>query len=183
MRRLFLRIRVYLHEHLHGRMDHHNNIIALIALLFAAAAFFAVGYMSARHRYDMPVDGRDTVFVEKWVRDTVYEPRDSFIVRWRTVYLPVHDTSYVRDTTSAIDTVLVEVPITEKTYSGENYRAVVRGFQPELVDIWFKQKETTISVPYKKRWSVSVGPQAGFGFTPGGWQPYAGVGVSFGYSF
>ena len=35
----------------------------------------------------------------------------------------------------------------------------------------------------RKRWGFGVGVQGGYGFTPKGWQPYVGVGVSFGYSF
>jgi len=61
--------------------------------------------------------------------------------------------------------------------------ATVRGFQPELVDIWIRQKETTIRVPYRKHWSLTVGPQIGYGLTPKGAQPYAGAGITFGYSF
>lgn len=125
----------------------------------------------------------DTVTITKWVRDTIFEPKDSFIVKHIPVPLPVHDTTFLRDTSIVTDTVLVEVPITEKTYQGDNYRATVRGFQPELTDIWVKQTERTITVPYRKRWGVTAGPQVGFGFTPQGWQPYAGVGVTFGYSF
>ena len=81
------------------------------------------------------------------------------------------------------DSVLVEVPITEKRYEAENYRATVRGFQPELVDIWVRETSTTIRVPYRKRWGFTAGPQVGIGYTPAGVQPYAGAGVTFGYSF
>ena len=95
----------------------------------------------------------------------------------------VHDTTFVHDTTAVHDSVLVEVPITEKRYEAENYRATVRGFRPELVDIWGRETSTTIRVPYRKRWNLTVGPQMGIGYTPAGVQPYAGAGVTFGYSF
>jgi hypothetical protein len=36
---------------------------------------------------------------------------------------------------------------------------------------------------YRKRWSFTVGLQVGIGYTPAGVQPYAGAGVTFGYSF
>lgn len=158
-----------------------STIIIVVALVLAVGASFALGYMSAQRRGEKSVERPDTVTVTKWVRDTVYEPKDSFIVKYKPVYLPVHDTTEVHDTTTIRDSVLVDVPINEKTYYGENYRATVRGFQPELTDIWVKQTER--AVPYRKKWGVTVGPQAGFGFTPQGWQPYAGVGVTFGYSF
>ena len=162
-----------------------RNIIAIVAafILAVIASFFIGGeYL---HRRDF--NGADTVYVEKWIRDSIPPKPDSVRVETKFVYLQkvvrdsipyaVHDTSIVHDS------VLVEVPITEKTYMGENYKATIRGFEPELVDIWIKQRETTITVPYRKRWSITVGPQVGIGITPQGWQPYAGAGATFGYSF
>ena len=154
-------------------------IIAVIAAL--VASFWFGGEYAIKHELSQA----DTVYVEKWIRDTIQVKPDSVRVETRYVYLPkaVHDTTTMHDTTTVVDSVLVEVPIVEKFYEGENYRATVRGFQPELVDIWIKQKETTITVPYRKRWSVTVGPQIGYGITLQGLQPYAGVGATFGYSF
>lgn len=159
------------------------TIILVMALILAVGASFAIGHISARRMYERLAERPDTVTVTRWVRDTVYEPKDSFIVKYKPVYLAVHDTTEVHDTTTIRDSVLVDVPITEKTYYGDNYRATVRGFQPELTDIWVKQTERIITMPYRKRWGVTAGPQVGYGFTPQGWQPYAGVGVTFGYSF
>lgn len=159
------------------------TIILVIAALVAVAASFWMGGEYVRRKGLVPSERPDTVYVEKWVRDTVYQPKDSFIVRWQTAYLPVHDTTYIRETERVVDSVLVDVPISEKHYVSENYRATIRGFQAELVDIWVKQKETTITVPYRKRWGFTAGPQVGVGITPQGWQPYAGLGVTFGYSF
>jgi len=163
-------------------MDHHNNIILLILciLAFSLISFWA-GRKTARNGF-VP-EKPDTVTVTKWIRDSIPVPKDSIIIKYITEYLPVHDTTEVHDTTTIRDSVLVEIPIIEKTYYGENYRATISGFRPELVDIWIKQKETTITVPYRKRWSFTAGPQAGVGFTPKGFQPYAGAGVTFGYSF
>lgn len=160
-----------------------STILSVLAALLAAGALFASGWACARrwHR-DVPVRP-DTVVVTKWVRDSIPVVKDSIVYRTKTVHLPVHDTTAVHDTTTVLDTVLVEVPIVEKTYYGENYRATVRGFEPDLVDILVKQRETTVREPYRKRWSFTVGPQAGYGITPNGFQPYAGAGFTFGYSF
>lgn len=160
-----------------------STIALVICLILAVGASFALGWVISRNRYESASNRPDTVTITKWVRDTIYQPKDSFIVKWKTAWLPVHDTTFVHDTTAVVDSVLVDVPISEKVYSGENYKATVRGYQAELTDIWVKQKETTITVPYRKRWSFTVGPQVGYGFTPQGWQPYAGAGVTFGYSF
>lgn len=155
-----------------------------LGLVFVLAAVFFAGWGFGQMGAERPSGGPDTVLVERWIRDTVREvvsvPGGSV-----PVLLPVHDTLLVhtRDTVRQVDSVLVEVPIEERTFTGDNYRATVRGFRPELTDIWIRQKETTITVPYRKRWSLTAGPQAGVGITPGGWQPYAGVGVTFGYSF
>ena len=159
------------------------SIFLLIAVLLAVVASFWLGSTITRKRYESALNRPDTVIVEKWVRDTIYQPKDSFIVRWETAYLPVHDTTYLRDTLQVVDSVLVDVPISEKHYVSENYRATVRGYRADLVDIWIKQRETIVTVPYRKHWTWTIGPQAGFGITPEGWRPYAGVGATFGYSF
>lgn len=154
-----------------------------LAIVFALAGSFIAGREVGRRM--APSGKPDTVTVEKWLPAPVQPPVDSSSLKPRIVYLPVavHDTTFVHDTTTLRDSVLVEVPITEKSYAAENYRATVRGFQPELVDIWIRQKENFISVPYRKRWSFTAGPQIGVGYTPEGWQPYAGAGITFGYSF
>lgn len=164
-------------------MDNHHHIIAIVAALLAVAVSFWLGGEYVRHKGLVPAERPDTVVVEKWVHDTVSVPIETVIVKHEVAYLPVHDTTEVRDTTVIRDSVLVEVPITEKSYASENYRATVRGYHPELVSIWIKQKETTITVPYRKRWGFTAGPQVGIGYTPNGWQPYAGAGITFGYSF
>ena len=164
-------------------MDNHHYITLVVLALVAVAASFWLGSEYAIRRGLVPAGQPDTVTVTKWVRDTIPAVKDSIIYRTKVVPLPVHDTTVTEFETVAHDTVLVEVPIVEKTYTGENYKATVRGFQPELVDIWIKQKETTITIPYRKRWSFVAGPQVGVGYTPSGLQPYAGLGVTFGYSF
>lgn len=161
-----------------------STIGVIVAFILAVAVSFASGGLIVQRHYKKALKQADTVYKVKWVHDSIPYPVDSIVYRTRVVQLPaVHDTTEVHDTTNIRDSVLVEVPIVEKSYEGENYRAVVRGFQPELVDIWIRQRETTITVPYRKKWSLTVGPQVGIGITPQGWQPYAGAGVTFGYSF
>lgn len=93
---------------------------------------------------------------------------------------------HLRDSTQMVqpsDSVQVEVPIEQRTYEGENYRAVVQGFRPKLVSIDIRFPEIAAPAPPAKRWHFTVGVQLGYGFTPAGWQPYAGAGWTFGYSF
>ena len=161
----------------------HSTIALVLALILAVGVSFLLGGLVGRRLAKTPQIRPDTVIVEHWERDTIYEPKDSFIVKWKIAYLPVHDTTEVHDTTHHTDSVLVEVPITEKTYAGQYYHATIRGYQPELVEMWIKEKEKIVTLPYRKHWGFSVGPQLGYGFTPKGWQPYAGAGVTIGYSF
>lgn len=167
-------------------MKKSSVILALAVILVALASFWAGGEYVWK-KCESALNRPDTVYVEKWLPQPVEEPKDSTPQKPIYVYLrvpyPVHDTTAVHDTTTLRDSVLVEVPIVEKTYEGENYKATVRGFNPELVDMCVKERETMITVPYRKRWSITVGPQAGIGITPKGLQPYAGGGITFGYSF
>lgn len=162
-------------------MKRSSIILALAVLLAVAASFLFGGYIGRKYA-GKALNRPDTVTITKWVAAPIPEPVTKPVLP-KLYLLPVHDTTAVHDTTHTTDSVLVEVPIVEKTYEGENYRATVRGFQPELVDMWVKERETTITVPYRKRWSVTVGPQVGIGITPNGIQPYAGAGVTFGYLF
>lgn len=161
-------------------------VLLLLVFLLAVGASFYLGGEFVRRTIPTPSGKPDTVTVTKWLPAPIPEPETKPVMP-KIVYLPrpvpVHDTLAVHDTTTVRDSVLVEVPIVEKTYPGDNYKVTIRGFEPELVDIWIRHDETTITVPYRKHWSVTVGPQLGVGITPKGWQPYAGAGVTFGYSF
>ena len=167
-------------------MDRKAGYILVAWSVLLAVVMASVGYWAGwrvGHRSAFVPDGKpDTVTVTKWVAAPIPEPVAKPVLP-KLYLLPVHDTTAVHDTTSVRDSVLVEVPMEERTYDGENYKATVRGFQPELVDIWIRQDERYISVPYRKRWTITVGPQAGFGLTPKGWQPYIGGGITAGYSF
>ena len=90
----------------------------------------------------------------------------------------------LQDAASSPDSVAVEIPIEQRTYEGENYRAIVQGWQPELVSIDIRFPQYTPPEPaFKPGWHFTIGLQAGYGFTPAGWQPYAGVGGTLGYTF
>ena len=86
-----------------------------------------------------------------------------------------------------LDSAEVELPITERTYVDEEYKAVVQGYNPILKSIEVYPRTayitTTETIKERKRWGVSLGVQGGYGITPQGMQPYVGVGISFGYSF
>lgn len=85
------------------------------------------------------------------------------------------------------DSVSVVVPIEQRVYEGEYYKATVEGYRPSLVDMQLKIPAVLVTekktVTKRKLWSVTIGPQLGYGITPAGLHPYAGVGVTFGLSF
>ena len=79
------------------------------------------------------------------------------------------------------DSVTVQIPITQRVYETDRYRAVVSGYQPSLDDLLIYQPSQVVRIKDKpKRWGVGV--QVGYGVTIGK-QPqfstYIGVGVSY----
>lgn len=161
-------------------------ILIIFTILLLAAASFGGGYAFCLVRHPAPEPVTDTV----WRHDTVK------LVQEKPVYKVVERLKVVHDTTgiasdanllaqndslfSKSDSAAVEIPIVQRTYEGENYRAVVQGFRPELVSIDIRQAPEP---PKHKWWSVTIGPQWGYGLTPAGWQPYAGVGATVGLTF
>ena len=168
-----------------------QNIIFLAILgILLGVAFVSGAFVGFKlQRPPEPVKPQvDTVWLPDTAKLTDSKPAGSVvatlpIARPDTVFVPRIDSVTARVDTIIIarDSVAVEVPIEQRTYEGEHYRAVVQGFQPELVSIDIRLPE--IAAPKRKWWSVTVGPQLGYGFTPAGWQPYAGIGVSVGISF
>lgn len=113
-------------------------------------------------------------------------PRDSTVLRYETIKIPVYDT--IRPAVADIlvtDSISVEIPITQKLYQDSTYQAWVSGYHPALDSIRIFQPVTTITrtitnteVRYKtKRWGVGV--QVGIGMTPNKVEPYVGIGVTY----
>lgn len=116
----------------------------------------------------------DTVTVT--VTDTVpyYQPvaKDSTVVRYEKKYLKVAMPSQqtelqqteLHDTVR--DTVAVEIPITQKKYEAEDYRAYVSGYEPNLDSIFVYRKTVTQTITKQqkdKRLGFSVVAGAGYG--------------------
>lgn len=76
------------------------------------------------------------------------------------------------------DSMKIELPIVQNIYESEDYKAYVSGFEPRLDSIFVypRREVVTIRKP-PERWHI--GPVAGYGYTPGGWRPFIGVGVSY----
>lgn len=161
-----------------------NKLIAILALIiFVGCVVGAFCFGRATMRTDIVRTEvvRDTIIM----RDTItqYYPQEveRVVVRTERVEVPV----VVHDTIREV--VEVELPIEEREYKSDEYRAVVGGYNPYLKSIEVYPRTayitTTETITKRKRWGVSLGVQGGYGITPQGMQPYAGVGISFGYSF
>jgi hypothetical protein len=141
-------------------------IVALVALL-----------ATSRHRRVEIVETMvDTLMVRDTIRDTVRVAVASRIVRTDTVWLK-----------AASDTVFVpvEIPVEQKIYQTDDYRAVIEGFRPRLAEIEIYRnttyvKESLLAPPPKhsRRWGIGV--QAGWGYAGGTTtRPYIGVGIQY----
>lgn len=114
---------------------------------------------------------------ERKLQETVQMLRDSLANYGKTV--PDHFEELSEKVTP--DSVSVEIPITQKVYETDRYRAVVSGYKPSLDDIYIYQPTQIVQVKSKpKRWGIGI--QVGYGVTVKGtpqFCPYIGVGVSY----
>lgn len=114
----------------------------------------------------------DTIIYYDTIRVEVPVPRDSVVIRYIAEKLPVHDEkeAYVHD---CQDSVTVTVPVVQKVYSNDLYRAYVSGYRPSLDSLYIYTPVKEITTRCKpKRWGI--GPYVGV--------DALGMGVSFGVS-
>lgn len=97
-------------------------------LVVTGVASFLVGRLAGRNVANLPVKVQTDTLV---VRDTIREKYPVYVDRWktRTELVEVHDT--VRRN----DTLWQAVEIERRVYQGEDYRAVVEGWRPQLAEI------------------------------------------------
>lgn len=162
-----------------------NKLIAILALVIfvgcvVGAFFFGRATVKDTTIVSTKIE-RDTIIVRDTIREYYPQEVERVVIRTERVEVPIVRYDTIREV------VEVEIPIEEKEYKSEEYYAVIGGYNPYLKSIEVYPKTsyitTTETVTKRKRWGVSLGVQGGYGFTPKGWQPYAGVGVTFGYSF
>ena len=124
----------------------------------------------------------DTIEVVRW--DTIVRTQP-VVVEQKAIGLKAYRVKLLgriesdQDVTK-IDSVDVELPISQKVYEDSLYRAWVSGFDARLDSIKLFQPTKYITITTKQktsRWNVGI--QGGVGITPKGVQPYIGVGVSY----
>lgn len=156
-------------------------LIATIVLLSFFSAFW-IGRLTASRQYL----NIETIEVRDTITDTITYfqpiPVDSVVIRYATVKLPVKDTIYIKgpDTTRN-DSIVVEIPITQKTYRDSMYQAWISGYEANLDSIYVFPKTITITNRIHdtpKRWGLGV--QVGVGGNRSHKiQPYIGIGISY----
>lgn len=130
---------------------------------------------------------RETIIDTLFYRQPV--PVDSVVIKHITQQVPiskdsVFDSGVVEQSDEPIvivreDSASVIIPITQKVYEDSTYRAYVSGYRPSLdsIEIFRTTEKVFIRSPTKKP-RFSIGLQGGYGYTPKGFQPYIGVGVT-----
>ena len=162
-----------------------KQVFAFISLLlvFGVMLYLPRG---CSHGYPARVD-TVTVVRTDTVRDTVPTVVEKRIVRTEVVhlYLEAEIDSLCSEVDSEAVSVMgdsVAIPITQKTYEAETYKAWVSGWHASLdsIEVYQKTVERTITITKTtkpKRWGIGV--QVGYGYSIKGFTPYIGVGISY----
>lgn len=162
-------------------MNNITNTLSLIIFIGCVVGSFCFGRATKDTSIVRTEIVRDTIVVRDTIREYYPQEVERVVVRTERVEVPI----IVRDTIREV--VEVEIPIEEREYKSEEYYAIIGGYMPYLksIEVYPRTEyiNATETITKRKRWGVSLGVQAGYGMTPVGTQPYAGVGVTFGYNF
>ena len=165
-------------------MKQNNKLVATLMTVILALLMTSVIFVRSNEQpRTQLVEKIDTLTVI--VHDTVAIVRPlpaKIIILPQTVKrLPLADTHVMRADTAATDSADVVVPMETKVYEDSSYRAVITGAWVSLdtMQVYPLHEITTIRhpVPKNKRWAIGVG--AGYGITPRGMQPWAGVTLTY----
>lgn len=163
-------------------------VIVTVMALALTFAIYAPSSQSSRAIQEND-DGVKVTRIDSIVYDTIkYEmpiPRDSVVIRYETVRLPVVKKPIHKETIdtfiqSISDSVDVAIPITQKEYSDSTYYARISGYKANLDEIHIYPKtvyRTTIIKTKPKKFGIGV--NAGYGFSKNGTTPYVGIGVQY----
>jgi len=104
-------------------------------------------------------------------------PKDSVVIRYVTESLPVADVREV-DFPIKSDSVRVEIPITQKVYEGNQYKAYVSGYSQSLDSVFVYPSTQVIRIRDEPK-RFSFGLSVGYGMTPKGFQPFVGLSATY----
>lgn len=133
-----------------------KKIVPIVIGLLLFALGWRFGTVLEHAKFPDITERTDTLVVrDTIVRDSLI-PKEVYLTRYVTEYLPVHDTTILRDS------VLVDIPMERRVYEEDSvYYAVVTGYHPSLDTLKVYRETVTIETtkkvteykPYK--WSVS----------------------------
>ena len=146
-------------------------LISLLVYIVSIIAAFFGGYWVGSNTDQPQVSDTTRVTVVDTISYYHPIPKDSTVLRYVTKTLPAAkpDTaaSVPAQPTAHTDSVAVVLPISQKAYETEDYRAYVSGYEPNLDSIFVNRrtvKETVTIVKQKdKRLGFSVVAGAGWG--------------------
>lgn len=159
----------------------------IIALLVAICVYQMFRWHNAVHNREIIVYS-DTIIHTETIKVFIPVPKDSIVIRWITKDLPVSSPQdSMREETASkehnvgstitSDSVSVQIPITQKKYEGDGYKAYISGYMPQLDSFFMYPKSKTI---YIKPSRLGIGIQAGVGVCRDGkLSPYIGIGVNY----
>ena len=154
-----------------------------VAIFLIAAAIRICTYSCNRSQSDTSIEHKaDTVRI----RDTIHIPRPVYITSkitdTMTVLVQATDTLWLHDT------LYINLPREQRTFTDTTYTAWISGYRPQLDSIQIYPQTTTITntttITHKpKKPHFSIGIQTGYGVSLINNQvrpaPYLGVGISY----
>lgn len=142
----------------------------VLTILLTAAICSSVGYGYGRRGVRVSTPVVDTVRIRDTVRDSIPMPVFETLIREVPEVFPIYVT-IGGDTIR--EPVYIPVPITQKEYEADNYRAWVSGYKASLDSVWVYPEKIIIREKHR-RWGIGV--IAGYGIGRNGLSPYVGVG-------
>lgn len=143
---------------------------AILIILLTAIICSVIGFGYGRQGTCGFTPVADTVRIRDTVRDSIPYPVIETVVQEIPELFPVYIT-LEGDTIQ--EPVYIPVPISQKEYQTENYRAWVSGYNPSLDSVWVYPEKIIIREKPRK-WGIGV--IAGYGIGRNGLSPYVGVG-------
>lgn len=178
---------------------------ALASIGCLLIGMFSIIYYFLYRYYKLPLpklnEVTDTIHFQDTIPYYLPVPKDSTVLRYDTVTLPVScenthsdkkyilnnttsDGNYIMPTDSSIkstpDSVKVVIPITQKVYEDSTYKVWVSGYNPKVDSIFVYNKTNVVNHYFKskeKHWGVGV--QVGYGIGKNSLQPYIGIGINY----
>ena len=136
----------------------------------------------------LPVKGRDnittnktdTFLAEKYAQNNGENIRNSGCARQKESELSL--LSLNRSVGVDSDSAAVAIPITQKRYEGNDYRAYVSGYEPRLDSIFVYPKTSVVherSYKPPNKWHIGITGGFGYGLRSNRAEPSIGIGITY----